>query len=364
MIPISKIIISQDEERAVLEVLRSGNLVQGEKVLEFEKEFAEYIGAKFPVAVSNGTTALHLALLSLGLGTGDEVITTPFSFIASTNAILYVGAKPVFVDIKEDFNIDASKIEEKITKNTKAILPVHLFGNPCDMDIIMDTARKFSLKVIEDAAQAHGAEFNGKKVGSFGDYGCFSFYATKNMTTGEGGMIVTEDKDLYEKLKMLRSHGSSKRYYHDFLGFNFRMTDIQAAIGIEQLKKLDEFNSKRIENALYLNGKLKNIKGIVFPKIDKNKKHVFHQYTIIVTSDFPLNREDLRTSLKERGIECAVYYPLPIHKQESMNALGDLNLPVCEKLSQQVISLPIGPSLKAEDLDYIVEVLTAISNGQ
>lgn len=361
-VPISKIAFSKKEENAVLEVLRSGNLVQGEKVKEFEKKFAKYVGAKYAAAVSNGTTALHLALFLLDLKKDDEVITSPFSFIASTNSILYVGGKPVFVDINNEFNIDASKIEEKITKKTKAILPIHLFGNPCEMDKIMSLARKYKLKVVEDAAQAHGAEFGGRKIGSFGDLTCFSFYGTKNMTTGEGGMITTNDSSLYNKIKMLRSHGSSKRYYHKFLGFNFRITDIQAAIGVVQLNKLNASNEKRIENAKYLNKKLKNIKGIITPEIKNNKKQVFHQYTTIITSEFPFSRDTLVKKLNKRGVECGVYYPLPIHKQESMLRYNKLKLPIAEKLSSQVLSLPINPSVSHRDLDFIYRCFKEIYN--
>ena len=219
MISISKVSFSKKEVHAALMVLRSGHVTQGKEVGEFEREFAKYIGSKYAVAVFNGTAALHLALLALKIGPGDEVITTPYSFIASTNAILYVGATPVFVDIIDDYNIDADKIEGKITPRTKAILPVHLFGNPCEMDKILAIAEKYDLKVVEDACQAHGAEFKGKKVGTFGNIACFSLYATKNMITIEGGMITTNDRGLYEYLIMARSHGARKKYHHEFLGY-------------------------------------------------------------------------------------------------------------------------------------------------
>lgn len=361
MIPITKILFDKKEENAVIKVMRSGQLAQGQEVERFENEFAKFIGTKFAAATSNGTTALHLSLLALGIKKGDEVITTPFSFIASTNTILYVGAKPVFVDIKDDFNIDVSKIEEKITSKTKAILPVHLFGDPCDMDKIMELARKYNLKVIEDACQAHGAEYQNKKVGSFGDVGCFSFYATKNMTAGEGGMITTNDKKVYEKLKMLRSHGSKMRYYHDFLGYNFRMTEIQAAIGLEQLKKLEEFNSRRINNAKYLSSLLKDIKGIIFPRINRDKKHVFHQYTVTLNNKFPVTRKELVEILTKKGIEYGIFYPLPIHKQKEILDLGICyNLPKAEALSENVLSLPIHPKIAKKDLDFIAQILKKI----
>lgn len=362
MIPIAKISISKAEENAILRVLRSGVLTQGKEIEQFEKEFATYIGTKFAVTVSSGTTALHLAFRVLGIGPGDEVITTPLSFVASTSSIIYVGAKPVFVDVLSDGNIDASKIEEKITSRTKAILPVHLYGNPADLDIILKIAKKYKLKVIEDACQAHGAKFNGKKVGSFGDLGCFSFYATKNMTTGEGGMITTNNKNLYEKLKLLRSHGSLKRYYHKLLGYNFRMTDIQAAMGRVQLKKLDKNNNIRLKNALYLSHLLNGIKGIKIPQFSKNKKAVFHQFSITLTEKFPLTRDQLIGTLREKGIDSSIHYPIAIHKQEILRKLGYKDyLPNAERLSKYILSLPIHPNVSKNNLDFIGETLRKIA---
>jgi len=238
MIPIAKPLLGAEEKAAVSRVLESGMLAQGPKVAEFEQAFAHFIGTQFAIATSNGTTALHAALLAHNLGPGDEVITTPFSFIATANAITMTGAKPVFVDIEEDsFNINPSLIEAAITPKTKAILPVHLYGKPANMKAITEIAAKHNLTIIEDACQAHGAEFEHKKVGSFGT-GCFSFYPTKNMTSSEGGMITTNDETLAKKIRKIISHGSEKRYHHDFLGYNYRMTDVAAAIGVEQVKKL------------------------------------------------------------------------------------------------------------------------------
>jgi len=362
MIPIVKLVFTREEEEAVLRVLRSGCLTQGPETEKFEEEFAHYLGCKFAVAVSSGTTALHLALLSLGLKKGDEAITTPFSFIASTNAILYVGAKPVFVDIGQDFNIDVAKIEEKITSKTRVILPVHLFGNPCEMDEILSLARKYKLVVVEDACQVHGAEYKGKRVGTLGKLGCFSFYATKNMTTGEGGMIVSNDKKLDDFFRKARNHGSSQRYFHQFLGYNFRMTEMQAALGRVQLKKLDWFNKKRRRNALYLNKNLKGISGIILPKTSSIKKHVFHQYTIIITEKFPLTRPQLIKSFDKKGIGYSVFYPLLIHQQEEIMKIGyNYHLPVSEALSKEVISLPIHPGIERNNLDYIIETIRTIA---
>lgn len=358
MIPISKIIFSKEEEKAVLKVLRSGQWAQGIEVERFEQEFAKYLNVKYAIAVSNGTVALYLALISLGLKRGLEVITTPFSFMASTSAILHAGLKPVFIDIGHDFNVDVEKIEEKITPKTRAILPVHLFGNPCEMDAILSLAGKYKLSVIEDACQAHGAECHGKKAGTFGRLGCFSFYATKNITTGEGGMIVTNDKNLYEFLKKARNHGSKKRYFHDFLGFNFRMTEMQAALGRIKLKKLDNLNKKRLKNALFLNSLLKDIPGLTLPEIPTDKKHVFHQYTVVINKEFPLTREELVTILEKKGIGYGIFYPLPIHKQVAIKKMiKNVKLPVSEDLSKRVVSLPIHPYLNKKELNYIAYVI-------
>ncbi len=357
MILIARPQIGEEEKRAVLEVLNSGVIAQGPKVAEFEKQFAQYIGAKYAIAVSSGTAALHLALLALGIGRGDEVITSPFSFIATANAILYVGAKPVFVDIDEDdFNINEEKIEEKITKKTKAILPVHLYGQAAEMARILEIAQKYNLCVIEDACQAHGAEYKSRKVGSLGDCGCFSFYPTKNMTTGEGGIVTTNSKEIYEKVKVLREHGSKVRYYHQVLGYNFRMTDMEAAIGTEQLKKLDKFNRKRQKNARILTEGLKDIKGIIVPKIKENRTHVFHQYTIRITKEFGKTRDEVAKILNENNIGTGIHYPLPIHKQPLYQKLGYKDkLEVAEKLSQEVLSLPVHPEITRKDLNYIID---------
>lgn len=357
-IPIAKPIIDEDEISAVTAVLRSGVIAQGRKVEEFEGAFAQFIGTKYAVAVNSGTAALHIALLAHGIGEGDEVITSPFTFIATANSILFTGAKPVFADIEEDsFNIAPDNIVEKITPQTKAIMPVHLYGQPCDMKRIMRIAQEYGLIIIEDACQAHGAEYEGKKVGSFGT-GCFSFYPTKNMTTSEGGMITTNDKDIAEKARMIRSHGQRQRYFHEILGYNYRMTDIAAAIGLCQLEKLEGFNSKRIENAKFLTRGLSGIKGLILPSIKSNTKHVFHQYTIRVTQDFGIPRDELRQKLMNKGVATEVYYPLPIHKQPLYQSLGyNDHLPNSEKAATEVLSLPVHPSLIVLELKHIAECL-------
>jgi len=355
MIPISRPVMGPEEIKAIEEVLRSGALTQGAKVKTFEEQFAAYIGAKYAIATNSGTSALHTALLGSGIGTGDEVITTPFSFIAAANAVLYAGAKPVFADIDEaSFNIDPEKIEENITNRTKALLVVHLFGQPCDMGQIMKICRENGLTLIEDACQAHGAEFDGKKVGAFGT-GCFSFYPSKNLVTGEGGMITTNDKKVAEKAEMIRNHGQTKTYVHDMLGYNYRMTDLAAAIGICQLKKLDAFNKKRIKNAEFLTKEIGKIDGLIPPRVMPNVKHVFHQYTIRVTEDFGMSRDELKQRLGKKGIDARAYYPIPIHKQPLYKKLGYRDdLPISEKAANEVLSLPVHPSLTGGDLKKIV----------
>ena len=355
MIPIAKPIIGDEEKKAVLDVLDSGMLAQGKKVQEFEDSFAKLIGVKHAIATSNGTTALHATLLAHNIGPGDEVITTPFTFIATANAIKMAGATPVFVDIDEKtFNIDPDLIEGAITAKTKAIIPVHLFGLPAEMDRIKDIADRHNLIIIEDACQAHNSEFQLKKAGSFGT-GCFSFYPTKNITTGEGGMITTNNDFIAKKVRKIINHGSEQQYYHDILGYNFRMTDLAAAIGIAQLKYLQEFTVARRRNAAYLSENLQNIPGLILPEIKDG--HVFHQYTIKITPEFKLTREEFINHLYNNGIACSIFYPLPIHQQQTYSEYNHLSFPISEKISQQVLSLPVHPSLTKEDLLRIASVI-------
>jgi dTDP-4-amino-4,6-dideoxygalactose transaminase len=357
MIPIAKPLIGEEEKQAVMEVLSSGVLAQGPRVAAFEAAFAQMTGVKYAVATSSGTTALHTALLAHGIGAGDEVITTPFTFIASANSILYTGARPVFVDIDPGtFNIDPRQIEAAITPRTMAIMPVHLFGLVVDMDPIVEIARKRGLIIIEDACQSHGAEYKGRKAGSFGA-GCFSLYPTKNMTSAEGGMITTDDAGIADRCKVIRQHGMRRQYYHDELGFNFRMTDVHAAIGLAQLNKLARFNEARIAHAQYLSA---HLRGVITPEVPADCKHVFHQYTLRVPGG---RRDALLNHLKERGVGCGVYYPMPIHRQPFyMQELKyDLHLPESERAAMEVLSLPVHPALSQNDLETIVAAVNEVA---
>jgi len=355
MIPISHPLIEDEEKAAVLAVLGSGQLAHGPRVQEFEGRFAEFVGAAHAVAVTSGTSSLHLALLAHGIGPGDEVITPAFSFVASADCALFVGARPVFADIEpETFTLDPADVEARITPRTRAILPVHLFGQTCDLDAITAIARAHDLVLIQDACQAHGATFRGQPVGAFGT-ACFSFYATKNMTTGEGGMIVTNDDGVAERARMLREHGSRRRYVHESLGYNLCMTEFQAAIGLAQLSKLERWNAKRHANAAFLTRHLQAVPGVVAPPIRPGAQHVFHQYTIRVQ-----HRDQVLPVVVEQGVGAGVYYPAPIHRQPSYQRLGyDEHLAESERASREVMSLPVHPSLSQDDLDRVVEAVAA-----
>ena len=358
MIPIAKPQIGDEEKQAVLEVLDSGMIAQGPRVKAFEEGFAAMCGVKHAVATSSGTTALHVALLAHGIGPGDEVITSAFTFIASANSVLFTGARPVFVDIDPaTFNLDPAKIEAAITPQTKAIMPVHLFGLTCDMAPILDVAAKHGLLVIEDACQAHGAEYAEKRSGSFGT-GAFSLYPTKNITSAEGGMITSNDPVIDEKCRVIRQHGMRRRYYHDELGFNFRMTDVHAAIGLAQLQKLERFNAARIANAAYLSA---HLQGVITPVTPAGQRHVFHQYTIRVEGG---RRDALAQHLSANGIGNMVYYPVPIHQQTFyVNELGygEVCLPETERAAAEVLSLPVHPALSQTDLETIVAAVNSFT---
>jgi len=350
VIPISKPYIGEAEKQAVLQVLESGMLVQGPRTGELEEKFTAVCDTKYAIATSSGTAALHVALLAHGIGEGDEVITTPFTFIASVNSIIFTGARPIFVDIEEDtFNINPHLIEAAITPKTKALMPVHIYGNPCNMDVILDIAKRHNLIVIEDAAQAIGANYKGNRVGSFGS-GCFSLYATKNVMSGEGGMITTSDESFVQRCRMIRNHGMQRRYYHDVLGHNFRMTDLHAAIGLAQMARLEEFTAKRRANAEFFNS---NIHSVLTPTVRFGFGHVWHQYTIRVSGR---ERDAAVKQLNEAGIGTGIFYPVPANRQTYLltMGLGGNSMPVAERLATEVISLPVHPLLTKADLDKIV----------
>lgn len=357
MIAMARPLIGPEEERAVIEVLRSGRLAQGPQVERFEAAFAEVCGVRYAVAVSSGTAALFLALLAHGIGPGDEVITTPFSFIATGNSILMTGARPVFVDVDEQtFNIDPAQIEAAITPATKAIMPVHLYGQPAAMDAILAIAERHGLAVIEDAAQAIGAQDGGRAAGSFG-VGCFSLYATKNIMCGEGGMITTNDPQIADRLRLLRNHGSRVRYYHEMLGYNFRMTDLQAAIGLAQLAKLEQFTSRRIANAAFFDEAITH-PHVIKPVARPGVRHVYHQYTLRIRGD----RDAAIHQLRAAGVETAVFYPLPIPRQALYRDLGyNPDLPVAERLSREVLSIPVHPGLTDDERAHIANAVNGLS---
>lgn len=346
--------LKREIEDVLKEILESGHFVLGPHVSAFEKEAAAFNQTQFAIGVASGTDALHLSLKALNIKEGDEVITTPFSFIAAAEAISYVGAVPVFVDInKHTFNLNPSKIEEKISPKTKAILPVHLFGQPAKMEEILALARTYNLKVIEDCAQAFGAEYRGKVVGSLGDVGCFSFYPSKNLGAyGDGGLITTNNPETYETLRLLRNHGSAFGYEHTFIGFNSRLDEIQAAILRIKLKHVARYNRQRRGLAqLYTS----LICGIVqCPAEVPDTNHVFHQFTIRSH-----RREDIRKTLTEHDISSVVYYPLPLHLQKAFTYLGykEGDLPESEAAATEVLSLPIYPELSADKVKFISEIL-------
>ena len=352
--------LKNEIESALREILESGHFVLGPNVKAFEKEIASYNNVNYAVGVASGTDAIHLSLKALGIKEGDEVITTPFSFIAAAEAITYNGAVPVFVDInKHTFNIDHTRIEEKITPRTKAILPIHLFGQPAKMGEILEIAGKYNLKVIEDCAQAFGAEYKGAMVGSLGDTGCFSFYPSKNLGAyGDGGIITTNDHETYEKLKLLRNHGSSSGYRHEFIGFNSRLDEIQAAILRIKLKHIDTYNEERRNHAkLYTS----MVCGLVqCPAKVPDTSHVFHQYTIRSH-----RREDILKTLSENSISSVIYYPVPLHLLDAFKYLGHKkgDFPESESAAEEVLSLPIYPELTPEKVRFISEtVLKALKD--
>jgi UDP-2-acetamido-2-deoxy-ribo-hexuluronate aminotransferase len=352
--------IKTEIDDCIEQVVRSGVYIGGEQVRSFEGEIARYCGTEHAVSMSSGTDALLASLMAIGVGSNDEVITTPFTFISTAEVILFLGARPVFVDIEQDsYNIDPELIESNITERTKCIIPVHLFGQMADMPRIIRIAQRHGLTVIEDAAQAIGASLNGSKAGSVGDAGCFSFFPSKNLGAfGDGGMVVTRDKEIARKVSLIKDHGSEKRYHHSLLGFNGRLDAIQAAILRVKLHHLEEWIDKRYENALFYNEKLSGC--VTVPPMRKGSRHVFNQYSILTQ-----RRDELVEYLVSRGVPTAIYYPIPLHLQEVFGYLGYKrgDFPVAEEVSRRIVSLPVFPELNDQERLHVVQTVLEFFNA-
>lgn len=346
-IPLSKMYVDDQIQKVVFNVLNSGRYINGQNLRSFEEEFADLCSTKYAVGVSSGTSAILLSLMALGIGVGDEVIVPSLTFIATASPAKFLGATLVYADIDpETYTIDPAEVQRKITPRTKAIVPVHLYGHPCDMDPINELARAHNLYVIEDACQAHCATYKEKKTGSLGDIACFSLFPSKNVTVlGDGGMITTNDSELAQKVGMLRNHGREQKYVHDLLGLNCRLSEVHAAIGREQLKHLTEWNGRRRAIAAQYDVLLRD-SGVIVPVEREWAKHVYHMYVIRVKQ-----RDKLASYLKERGIETGIHYPVPVHRQPCLKS--DVHLSVTEKYVDEVLSLPMHPQLSDEQVDYV-----------
>jgi len=369
-IPIAEPDLSGNEEKYVIECIRTGWVSsKGKFVDQFEEKFASYVDTRYAIAVSSGTAALHLALVALDIQPGDEIIMPTFTMIACANVAKYLGAKPVLVDSEiSTWNIDPDRIEEKITDKTKAIMVVHIYGHPADMDPIVKIAKKYGLYVIEDAAEAHGAEYKGKKVGSIGDIGCFSFYANKIITTGEGGMVTTNDDKIAEKVRKLRDQGYNlnmrKWLIHDVVGYNYRLTNLQAAIGLAQLERIEEFVNRHRENAYYYNSLLSDIRGVSLPPEMPWAKNVYWMYTILVNEEVTgITRDDLMKKLETYGIDTRAAF-LPIHLQLPYRDIYvNEKYPVAELLGKRGINLPSGNSTTKKDIEYVALCIKEVINS-
>lgn len=363
-IPVYKPDLNGDELKYITKCIRAGWISSmGRYVAEFERRFAEYCNTKYAVSTCNGTASLHLTLVALGIEKGDEVIVPSLTFVASVSSVVYTGAKPVFVDIDpETWCIDPKKVEEKIKKSSKAIIVVHLYGHPCDMDPILDIARRYNLWVIEDCAEAHGALYKGKKVGGLGDMGCFSFYGNKIITTGEGGMITINNKKLFERLQCLKDHAMSKnrKYYHPKVGFNYRLTNIQAAIGLAQLERIEMFIERKRRIANWYNKRLSNIPGIKIPTEKPWARNVYWMYSILTDKKSAINRDKLMKGLLKKGIDTRPFF-YPVHKLPPYRD-GSL-LPHTEEISIKGINLPSYPELKESEIGFICKNIKALLHG-
>jgi dTDP-4-amino-4,6-dideoxygalactose transaminase len=356
MIPAAQPIIGEEEREAVDRVMRSGMLAQGPEVASFESEFSSIVNGIHCIAVNSGTSALHMAFLAAGIGEGDEVIVPSFSFAATANSVALTGATPIFADIELNyFNIDPQHVKSLISSKTKAIMPVHLYGHPASLVELKNICTEHNLLLFEDAAQAVAASFNGIPVGTWGDASSFSFYPTKNMTSGEGGMVTTKSDQIARKVRLLRNQGMERRYENEVIGFNTRMTDIHAAIGRVQLNKLARWTEIRQQNAAFLS---ENISGVVVPPIAPGAVHVFHQYTIRIEG---FSRDDFSLQLSDLGVGNGVYYPTPIHRLPSFGQ--SIDLPTTEVVAKQCLSIPVHPSLSQQDLETIVEAVNKTANA-
>ncbi len=366
MIPITTVKFGPEEEREVLEVLRSGSIAQGPKVARLEDEFARMHGARHAIAVNNGTTALVAALQALDLGPGDEVVTSPFTFVATLNAILETGATATFADIRfEDFNVDPASVAQAIGPQTKVLLPVHLYGQMADMEPIAALAEQHGLAILEDAAQSHGATYQGRYAGSYG-MGSFSLYATKNLTTGEGGLITTDDDDIADKLRVLRNQGMRARYVYEMAGHNYRLTDLQAALGLPQLARYTSIVEARKRNAARLIEGLADVPGIEVPRELPGRSHVWHQFTIRVTEEAAVGRDEFVEALQGLGVGAGVYYPRLLWDYDAYRdhpRVVRRDATVAEQVARQVVSLPVHNSLSDSDLDTIIAAVTRAAGG-
>ncbi|MDD1708361.1 MAG: DegT/DnrJ/EryC1/StrS family aminotransferase [Methanoregulaceae archaeon] len=361
MIPVGKPALGNEEIAAVSSVINSGMIAQGPKVEEFEHAFAKYSDSAYGIAVNSGTAALHAALLALGIKAGDEVIVPAFTFFATASSVCMCGARPVFADVDEDtFNLSIESLGKNLSQKTRAVIGVHLFGQPFALRPVAEICGERGIHFIEDAAQAHGAVYHGKKVGSFGSAGCFSFYPTKNMTTGEGGMLTTHDADLAARVRRYINHGQTEKYLHTCIGYNFRMTDLGGAIGLAQLKKLDGFNKRRQDTAAYYDNHIR-CPGIILPEVTPGVSHVYHQYVIRVTEESRLTRDQLAIALRDKGIGTAVHYPIPLHRQPVFEeCAGKSRCPVADKLAREVLSLPVHPLVTDKEREFIASCVNEV----
>jgi len=367
MIPVNTPLLGKRELKNVTDCVKTGWISsRGKYIKQFEEEFARYCGVKYGVSTTNGTTALHLALAALDVKKGDEVIMPTFTMIATAYAVMYTGAKPVLVDSEDrTWNMDTAALERLVTKKTKVILPVHIYGHPVDMGPVLELARKRGIRVVEDAAEVHGGEYKGKKCGSLGDIGCFSFYANKIITTGEGGMVVTDNARIAEKAGILKdlAHSSGKRFLHTHLGYNYRMTNLQAAVGLAQTRQIEKFIRIKRRMARAYNERLKDVQGLKLPVEEKWAKNVYWMYSVVVEKGFGLSRDRLMEELRKEGVDTRAFF-VPMHRQPVLLKAGVVSkkakYPVADSISRRGLYLPSGLALKDSEIDLVCEKIRKI----